>query len=257
VVWYLKQLVTVRAARYTIGTSSGQPYDPSNFLHRSRQDLKYEGLEYVHFYSIVLKLRSTLVEKRALVCSLYGRKRLDIYYSYVSGGNRRHTNFACRMPRLRWIGLLKWHTVGNGQISPELWASIGSTSTQVMMSRLLIGFVTRQVICSHTLLLLLMGTSGNLMPNIEETCAIEADLKDLVSSLTIKNGPTGNIYWELEFSVLISFKGTKMQARLRWKNEVSKIILSLKGWKICWLMDGLKKGQQQEGPTCILPGVAY
>jgi hypothetical protein len=58
------------------------------------------------------------------------------------------------------------------------------------------------------------------MPNIWELCKIEADMKDMVSGLQTDISLQGNKIWTLPFSVEISFKGTKMQARLRWKNEV-------------------------------------
>jgi hypothetical protein len=59
------------------------------------------------------------------------------------------------------------------------------------------------------------------MPNIRMLCTIEADMKDMVSGLQTKTNRQGNRYWDLSFSVLVSFRGTKMQAKLRWKDEVS------------------------------------
>jgi hypothetical protein len=46
IVWYLKQLVTARAVRYTFGTEIGEVYNSKNALHLSRENLKYVNARY-------------------------------------------------------------------------------------------------------------------------------------------------------------------------------------------------------------------
>jgi hypothetical protein len=48
VIWYLKQLVASRAARFAVGTDINRPYDAANPQHRQRSRLILkDGLEYV------------------------------------------------------------------------------------------------------------------------------------------------------------------------------------------------------------------
>jgi hypothetical protein len=47
VIWYIKQLVTSRAIRFTIGVETGTLYDPTNQIHRSRKKFIIKDPMYV------------------------------------------------------------------------------------------------------------------------------------------------------------------------------------------------------------------
>ncbi|PVF96878.1 hypothetical protein CPB86DRAFT_786515 [Serendipita vermifera] len=78
-------------------------------------------------------------------------------------------------------------------------------------------------------------TSGNVCPGIRRICTIKADFDDMMSALRTETGPEG-AYWYLDFEVVVSFRNTKLQGRLQWKNEQG-------GW--------------EEGPTNVLPETIY
>ncbi|PVF96864.1 hypothetical protein CPB86DRAFT_475981 [Serendipita vermifera] len=184
VIWYLKELVTARAARYTIGTESGECFDSNNLLHRTRQHIKYNDLS--------------------------GQSRINMFSLWAKKDAPLATDWTNEVYYTQ-----KWENFPG---------TVGKYTVEVLISD------------QDTDPTWVHDISGNLMSGIREMCTIEADLKDLVSALNTKTGIRGNKYWELAFSVRITYKGTKLQARLIWK-------------------DG--QGQKQEGPACILPGVAY
>ncbi|KAG8754227.1 hypothetical protein FRC14_005282 [Serendipita sp. 396] len=70
----------------------------------------------------------------------------------------------------------------------------------------------------------------NPMPGIRQLCTVTADLSGLYSSLTLRNGPSGQ-YYQVDYSVLISLGGTQLSARVQWDDE----------------------GVTREGPATIIP----
>jgi hypothetical protein len=60
---------------------------------------------------------------------------------------------------------------------------------------------------------------GHLLPEIRLLCTVEATLSEMLPALETRRGPNG-IFWLLTYEVVVRFKGTKLQARLRWKDEV-------------------------------------
>ncbi|PVF96862.1 hypothetical protein CPB86DRAFT_786494 [Serendipita vermifera] len=184
VIWYLKQLVTARAARYTIGANIGKIYDPNNVVHRSRMDLKYDDLSGVELITMF---------------DIWAKK--DILLA---------TDWSLTKPYC-----CEWR---------EFPQTLGRYSLSVYLCS------------SSTVPNWVYDTSGSLMPNTWELCTIEADMKDMVSAMETKLDPEGRKYWEMSFRVQVRFRGTKVQARLRWKNEY---------------------GEMKEGPATILAGVTY
>jgi hypothetical protein len=57
------------------------------------------------------------------------------------------------------------------------------------------------------------------MPNIRKICTIQADMKKMVSALEKETSRNGK-FWELHYKVIISFKGTTLQGKLAWIDEV-------------------------------------
>lgn len=49
-IWYIKRLVTGRAARFAIGTSIGRVFNPLDPNHQERVHLRHKNDEYVRFH---------------------------------------------------------------------------------------------------------------------------------------------------------------------------------------------------------------
>lgn len=65
VIWYLKQLVTARAIRFTIGAEADVLYVPSSQLHRSRPDLVHlddRGVKHIYTYEPWIRKNAPLTE---------------------------------------------------------------------------------------------------------------------------------------------------------------------------------------------------
>lgn len=60
-----------------------------------------------------------------------------------------------------------------------------------------------------------------MVPKMRHVCDLRADLSQLKDSLVKHTGPDGVEYWKVEYSVLIMFGGTQLQARLQWEDGVS------------------------------------
>jgi hypothetical protein len=63
-----------------------------------------------------------------------------------------------------------------------------------------------------------------LLPEVNHLCVVEAMLSDMQGALKVRQGPKGK-YWKLSYGVVLRFKGAKLQARARWKDEVRRIFL--------------------------------
>jgi hypothetical protein len=57
------------------------------------------------------------------------------------------------------------------------------------------------------------------MPNLRQLCTVEADLKKMASALEKRTARNGK-FWQLDFTVMISFKGTTLHGKLMWTDEV-------------------------------------
>ncbi|PVF93798.1 hypothetical protein CPB86DRAFT_876888 [Serendipita vermifera] len=75
IIWYLKQMVSARAARFTLGTDILRPYDPDDFEHRRRSALKIEHQDGRYY----LKVMDNWIEKDS---SLENNWELTKLYSY-------------------------------------------------------------------------------------------------------------------------------------------------------------------------------
>ncbi|PVF96876.1 hypothetical protein CPB86DRAFT_735972 [Serendipita vermifera] len=183
VLYYIKQLVTARSFRFTIGATSGIFYEPSNPLHRSREDLVHED---------------AAGETRIWTYEPWARKDMALTRDWTVQF-RYHSS---------WENLPKY-------IEPY--------SVQV--------YACDQHIVPNWV----KDASGGLEPGLRKLCVIQADFDDMTSALRTAEGSKGT-YWYMGFEVVVNFKGTKIQSKLRWKDEKAN-------WK--------------EGPMTILPGVLY
>jgi hypothetical protein len=57
------------------------------------------------------------------------------------------------------------------------------------------------------------------MPNIRLLCAVEGDMNQLAPAI-VEETIQGRTFWKLRYKVILSFQGTTIQAKLRWKDEV-------------------------------------
>ncbi|KIM25129.1 hypothetical protein M408DRAFT_26529 [Serendipita vermifera MAFF 305830] len=73
--------------------------------------------------------------------------------------------------------------------------------------------------------------NGKYLPQMRRLCDLNADMSGLQGSLQTLHGPLGP-YYDVHHGVSIRLGGTKLQARLQWKED----------------------GILREGPISILPG---
>ncbi|KIM20880.1 hypothetical protein M408DRAFT_30015 [Serendipita vermifera MAFF 305830] len=77
----------------------------------------------------------------------------------------------------------------------------------------------------------IVNTKGKKLPQIRHLCSLKADMSNLQGSLQPHKGPQGP-YYRADYTVSIRLGGTKLEARLQWKEN----------------------GTLREGPITILPG---
>ncbi|KIM25121.1 hypothetical protein M408DRAFT_26521 [Serendipita vermifera MAFF 305830] len=77
----------------------------------------------------------------------------------------------------------------------------------------------------------IVNTKGKKLPQIRHLCSLKADMSNLQGSLQPHKGPQGP-YYRVDYTVSIRLGGTKLEARLQWKEN----------------------GTLREGPITILPG---
>ena len=58
------------------------------------------------------------------------------------------------------------------------------------------------------------------MPGMRCLCTVKADMSELEESLIEKDR-----HWELRFKVVVSFKRTGLQVKLRWIKKVSPLLI--------------------------------
>ena len=64
--------------------------------------------------------------------------------------------------------------------------------------------------------------TGNLLPGMRHLCVLRANLSGLKGSLTRHTSPYFT-YWRLDYEVIINFKRAKLQAKLRWTENVRPV----------------------------------
>jgi len=60
---------------------------------------------------------------------------------------------------------------------------------------------------------------GRILPGFRKRCAIKANMSKLQGKLPFRFGPTGRIYYYLEFEVAIRFGATSPEARILWEDD--------------------------------------
>ncbi|KAG8829562.1 hypothetical protein FRC17_006388 [Serendipita sp. 399] len=165
-IWFLKQLVTGRAVRYTLGANVRQGFDPvAHPHHRERGFLAY-------------------------VCS-DGNKRVDgIFDIWVERNQILRGNFQKVFEYSRMYDYLP-NDLGAFTMGILVWEG------------------AKKPVWCETIL-------GELVPEARYLCKLTGDLSRLRSSLSKRNGIGGRPYWMINFQVLVSFGGTKLQARMQW-----------------------------------------
>ena len=63
--------------------------------------------------------------------------------------------------------------------------------------------------------------SGKLLPNFRHVCTLRADLSGLPRFLKPENGPQGQPFWRVGYSINVRFGGTALKARMTWYEGVS------------------------------------
>jgi len=72
---------------------------------------------------------------------------------------------------------------------------------------------------------------GKLYPQMRHLCNLKADLSNLRHTVQLKSRADGASYWEMDFEIEIWYRGTKLQAKIKWEDE----------------------GQKREGRVAVLP----
>ncbi|KIM25123.1 hypothetical protein M408DRAFT_223807 [Serendipita vermifera MAFF 305830] len=180
VIWYIKQLVTARIARTTLGTRAFLIYDPDNREHREREPFRFTDND--------------------------GHLRIrDGFSIFIQKGTRMENDFAVQ------------------QYFYEIFHSLQFllTNSEVSISAYDGNEVPRWI----------TDVNGKNLPQIRPLCKLKADMSSLQGSLRPHNGPQGP-YYRMDYAISIRLGGTKLQARLQWKEN----------------------GTLREGPITILPG---
>ena len=61
---------------------------------------------------------------------------------------------------------------------------------------------------------------ASILPGFRKRCTIKANMSKLQGRLPFRFGPTGRIYYYLEFEVAIRFGATSPEARILWEDNV-------------------------------------
>ena len=80
-------------------------------------------------------------------------------------------------------------------------------------------------------------------------CTITADLSHYASTLRVQEGIDGNKYRKMILKIIVKFGGTKLRAKLQWKEEVSSLLPDCKSSEL-----GFMQGKICEGPVNVLAG---
>jgi hypothetical protein len=67
---------------------------------------------------------------------------------------------------------------------------------------------------------LIIISTGRILPGFRKRCTIKANMSKLQGRLPFRFGPTGRIYYYLEFEVAIRFGATSPEARILWEDDV-------------------------------------
>jgi len=63
---------------------------------------------------------------------------------------------------------------------------------------------------------------GDLLPQMRILCHLKANLSNLLPLLKVYKGLDGRQYWAIYFEVVVEIGKTQLQARLQWKEGVSR-----------------------------------
>jgi hypothetical protein len=69
---------------------------------------------------------------------------------------------------------------------------------------------------------LIIISTGRILPGFRKQCTIKANMSKLRGRLPFRFGPTGRIYYYLEFEVAIRFGATSPEARILWEDDVRR-----------------------------------
>ena len=67
---------------------------------------------------------------------------------------------------------------------------------------------------------------GKLYPQMRPLCNLKADLSNLRDTVQPKSRADGASYWEMRFEIEIWYRGTKLQAKIKWEDEVNHFFIS-------------------------------
>jgi len=69
--------------------------------------------------------------------------------------------------------------------------------------------------------------TGKLMSGMRHLCVLKADMSGLEDSIVRRTNRQGQRYWRLNYSVVMSFNRTELQAKLTWEENVSTVMEAL------------------------------
>jgi hypothetical protein len=76
-------------------------------------------------------------------------------------------------------------------------------------------------------------STGTLLPGFHKRCTIKANMSKLQGKLPSRFGPTGRMYYYLDFEVAIKFGARSPEARILWKEDVRCHYLRCAALMIC------------------------
>ncbi|KAG9023828.1 hypothetical protein FS842_005636 [Serendipita sp. 407] len=175
-IWFSKQLVKARAARYTFGINSGVPFNEEKHReHQARSYMDAAGIKRLSVFDALIPKGSVLTDE----------------WEKVTSHHRSYNTFPTEL----------------GSFASTIYAWSGHGDTQW-----------------------LTDLRDELLPGMRIFCKLKADFSPLRQSITVQIGNNGETFWRVNYQIVLSFKRSMLQARLRW----------------------FENGVRREGPVSIL-----
>ncbi|KAG8772201.1 hypothetical protein FRC20_002802 [Serendipita sp. 405] len=175
-IWFSKQLVKARAARYTFGINSGVPFNEEKHReHQGRSYMDAAGIKRLSVFDALIPKGSVLTDE----------------WEKVTSHHRSYNTFPTEL----------------GSFASTIYAWSGQGDTQW-----------------------LTDLRDELLPGMRIFCKLKADFSPLRQSITVQIGNNGETFWRVNYQIVLSFKRSMLQARLRW----------------------FENGVRREGPVSIL-----
>ncbi|KAG8805754.1 hypothetical protein FRC17_005350, partial [Serendipita sp. 399] len=182
-IWFSKQLVRGRAARYTFGINAGVPFDEEKHRdHHARSYIDAAGVKRLRIFDPLIAKGSVLSDD----------------WEKVTNHHRSYTSLPTEL----------------GSFTSTIYAWSGQGEAHWVQT---------------------LQDNDKLVPGMRIFCKLKADFSPLRPSLKMQTGSNNGTFWRIDYQIVLSFKRSVLQARLRWfedgiQREGPVSILATSGW---------------------------